>query len=644
MKTHKLIQKQISSAHSTIQVIRSTFSHQLAKAHQFLFMERGTGNNCSLSEQFGAVTTLQLSVIEYFLTRHFEPGKRLVTLETGVGATTVLFSKYSSRHTVFCDYDGDQPSSVINAVRNTPGFKPKVVSFEFGPTAKNLAKRSGGAKLDIALIGGSRMHPVPEAEYLAISSRLTHGSILILRDIHIPTVKSLFEILREDDSLQVSQILENTAFFWCSGTPLVGRTQSGWWAQRYNAQHFSEVNALPYSVPRTLPIQISFDGWLRELPPFFRRGITLVGGTPTTGGALATMVFDLDRPTMGDVEIKIRAELVPPKNGRSEWIVCEINGIDQGSRQLAEVGVTTLNFTIGMAGGSTIEIKLYHSVPVSLTEMTGNEAEADVTAHQSILVIKAITINDAAQPLPPRATEPEGLSTVHGAVVSFDFRGTPLSFFVHDRHDSIQANHAIGQLYEVEELDIIAKHIRPGARILDIGANIGNHTVWFEKIAKASLVVPFEPQPRMLKHLKLNCTLNALQRVDLSHLGIALGDATARGTIQIADDFNPAGAIIAQSETGQIPIRPGDDLLGEADFDFIKIDVEGAELHVIDGLRSLIGRCRPDMFIEVGNENLEQFQTRIDELSYEVIAEHRRYDVSTNLLVKPKKPATPTAD
>jgi FkbM family methyltransferase len=243
-------------------------------------------------------------------------------------------------------------------------------------------------------------------------------------------------------------------------------------------------------------------------------------------------------------------------------------------------------------------------------------------------------------PVSAIAAHPQGVDVerMDGTLVSFTFRGIPLRFFVHDQHDSIQAHHNVGQLYEIEELDLLLSHFEPGMRVLDVGANIGNHTVWFEKIARASRIVVIEPQPRIAKLLRLNCVLNQLSCVDFSKVGFALGNAPTRGSVRIPQAFNPAGAVIEKDPAGQVTIVRGDELVDGEVFDFVKIDVEGSELEVIEGLQGLIRNSKPIMFVEVWEANRHGFDALMHALDYEVVTEYRRYDVANNLLVRPKVP------
>jgi FkbM family methyltransferase len=172
-----------------------------------------------------------------------------------------------------------------------------------------------------------------------------------------------------------------------------------------------------------------------------------------------------------------------------------------------------------------------------------------------------------------------------GQVVEFQRAGVTLRFFVDDPNDSIQAHHDAGEFYEEEEIALLARNLPKGARVLDVGANIGNHSVAFARLMGASRVVPIEVQPRIIALLKLNVHLNDLSGVvDLAHVGVGFGAARGRGRVEIPQAFNPAGGAVVADENGGFEILPGDEVIGGQDFDLIKIDTEGMELEVLAGL------------------------------------------------------------
>ena len=76
--------------------------------------------------------------------------------------------------------------------------------------------------------------------------------------------------------------------------------------------------------------------------------------------------------------------------------------------------------------------------------------------------------------------------------------GQPVSFFVTTELDTIMGQNAYGYFYEIEELGIIAQHFRRGSIMLDVGANIGNHTIYAAKFLGARRIICIEPNPEAI--------------------------------------------------------------------------------------------------------------------------------------------------
>jgi hypothetical protein len=162
-------------------------------------------------------------------------GKRKIhhSAETGSGASTLLFSHLSEQHTVFAL---DAGSGSITNVRRSPLLRPNVVTFVEGPTQITLPQHRFAEKLQLVLIDGPHGYPFPDLEYYFLYPHLETGALLILDDIHIPTVHNLFEFLRQDAMFKLDQTVQATAFFTRTGAPTFDSRGDGWWQQNYNAK------------------------------------------------------------------------------------------------------------------------------------------------------------------------------------------------------------------------------------------------------------------------------------------------------------------------------------------------------------------------------------------------------------------------
>lgn len=220
-------------------------------------------------------------------------------------------------------------------------------------------------------------------------------------------------------------------------------------------------------------------------------------------------------------------------------------------------------------------------------------------------------------------------------VVVAPILGQRIYFSVANAGDVIQKHHIEGAFYEPEELAIIARHFPIGGRFLDIGTNIGNHTLYVAKFLHASRVVCFEPNPEAIALLQSNVALNGIgDVVDLRHLGIGLSDHVAENLGIKAPSRNLGAGRMVEGE-GSLRLERADALLAGESFDLIKIDVEGMELQVLGGLSGLLVKARPKMFVEVDNANADGFADWVAANGYRVIESFRRYRANINHLIGP---------
>lgn len=151
-------------------------------------------------------------------------------------------------------------------------------------------------------------------------------------------------------------------------------------------------------------------------------------------------------------------------------------------------------------------------------------------------------------------------------------------------------------IYEPQETALIKKLIRPGYVVLDIGANIGYFTLLMAKQAKQ--VHAFEPEPRNFQTLQKNIELNKLSNVKLYNAGVA--ETIQRTTLHLCDTNRGMHRIYpsqwCNEGTTEIQLVKIDDLIENADF--IKMDIEGAELGALKGMKKLLGMGDPTVMME----------------------------------------------
>ena len=223
-------------------------------------------------------------------------------------------------------------------------------------------------------------------------------------------------------------------------------------------------------------------------------------------------------------------------------------------------------------------------------------------------------------------------------------------WIIDNPNDTIQKYLMAGQFFEREELEFIASHINPGDVVIDAGANVGNHSVYFDKFTQAKTIYAIEPIPRTYKMLLANIALNYCHKVNVDYIGVGLGDRECIGYPYILYGKDNLGSTflnpleIPKDQVDQeltmdpVQVVPGDSLFENIHIDFIKMDVEGMEIVALNGLNRTIDQCRPKIFIEVMRRNDEEFHAWVADNHYNILDKQDKYssDIFANYYIEPK--------
>src|SRR5262245_38150368 len=81
----------------------------------------------------GCLTAPSLGRLEWYFDNYFR-GQAVRTIETGCGASTIVFAEYAAHHTAYCYDDRAEPASSVAHAQKYPGFHADRVRWIFGPT------------------------------------------------------------------------------------------------------------------------------------------------------------------------------------------------------------------------------------------------------------------------------------------------------------------------------------------------------------------------------------------------------------------------------------------------------------------------------------------------------------------------------
>lgn len=192
------------------------------------------------------------------------------------------------------------------------------------------------------------------------------------------------------------------------------------------------------------------------------------------------------------------------------------------------------------------------------------------------------------------------------ASTSFSYLKTEYRFLLPSMDDHISKHLVERQtFYELEMLEALGRLLVSGDVVIDVGANIGNHTVYFAGVMKC-WVEAYEALPRTADILRENVARNHVDSL-VSVRGVALG--SSKGSIGVGhyDPSNVGGTTLLPEASGAIPVRKLDDEVTSRPVRLIKIDVEGMDLAVLEGAARVLDEDRPVVAVEAGE--FDYFQT-----------------------------------
>lgn len=184
-----------------------------------------------------------------------------------------------------------------------------------------------------------------------------------------------------------------------------------------------------------------------------------------------------------------------------------------------------------------------------------------------------------------------------------------------------RAGFALGT-WEPETQEALADLLQRGDVLFDVGAATGFHTIIAARhVGPGGRIIAFEPFVENLVALRHNIALNELTNVEVIDKAIADSDGVAVMVPEASDEVSlvmqrldregadersvEVTSLDALLESGRVPAPT-----------VVKMDVEGAEVEVLNGARALLARERPTLLIEV-HERWDELAPILDETGYD---------------------------
>jgi FkbM family methyltransferase len=166
--------------------------------------------------------------------------------------------------------------------------------------------------------------------------------------------------------------------------------------------------------------------------------------------------------------------------------------------------------------------------------------------------------------------------------------------------------------------------VRKGDIVVDCGANQGMTTVFFAKLVGPSgFVIAVEPIPSNLKSIRRNLELNEILNAEV--FASAAGGSVSEMSITDMSNATLRDSVMPRGRKVLVPVTPLDRIVGDRRVDFLKIDVEGFELEVLRGARTLL-KGGPNLDLEIHVPYFDDKMTEVTEILAELpLAEYRMF-------------------
>jgi FkbM family methyltransferase len=188
---------------------------------------------------------------------------------------------------------------------------------------------------------------------------------------------------------------------------------------------------------------------------------------------------------------------------------------------------------------------------------------------------------------------------------------------------TLRPNEGVSRLtfyFGVSEPDLFAFYdsfLRPGMFVMDVGANIGLHSLFMAKrVAPSGKVYALEPAPEIFRRLEENVASSTLKNLFIFPL--ALGEKSGVARINDVPEDTSRTFLTNSGQGSLVPVETLDDFCHKnsiGNLNFLKLDVEGFEEMVLRGGGTFFQNQRCDVLqVEVDNNSLSRQSSRGDSI------------------------------
>jgi FkbM family methyltransferase len=158
--------------------------------------------------------------------------------------------------------------------------------------------------------------------------------------------------------------------------------------------------------------------------------------------------------------------------------------------------------------------------------------------------------------------------------------------------------------YERSKQDLIARIVKSNSVFYDVGANVGIYSLLASMLVGSGKVFAFEPLPRNMEFLSEHLRLNAISNVEL--VPVAVSDKVGSAQFDV-EATGYMGHLTSNGGGLQVHVETLDSLVSSGRIlppDYIKMDIEGAEILALHGASETFKQHRPTLFLATHGQDV----------------------------------------
>ena len=201
--------------------------------------------------------------------------------------------------------------------------------------------------------------------------------------------------------------------------------------------------------------------------------------------------------------------------------------------------------------------------------------------------------------------------------------------FYLDFLDPVDREIILKKEYEQDAINFLETEMRKNlfSNFLDIGANSGYYSFYFAKKFTDLKIQAFEPNVDAYNKFLKTILKNSFKNVEISNFGLSNINEKIKMITWFKHGIAKTNSTILDkshdtknSKIFEANLRIGDEVIDLCDKKILlKIDVEGHELSVLDGLKALLNNNKCIILIEIGNEKFQEVNKYLSEKNFKII-------------------------